>query len=262
MDLVQKWTLAISLVGAAAWIPQLLNYAINYFKKPIVNLIPSALCQIGFTELGPIFNLKLAITADNQSVLLSLIEFDLTHEDTGAKHIFKWHEIVEIKGQMFIAGMSGQSISHEVEAVAIKILTTDFKDVFLKNRLENHTEGVISLDYELSKERRRLESSNQYNPEQFYASAIMRNMELFMKSQMIWRKGTYKIKVSLKSNLDIKLICPEMSFSLADEDVLLLQSNSDSISKYLKNTCYVTAQMLDKVEKNNWHWITKKINKS
>lgn len=160
------WPLVTGLIGAAAWIPPIISRVRKWLSKPVLTLTNANQCQIGFTELGPIFNIKFAITADIESVLIDKIYFELTH-DSGAKFNFRWHEVVEIKGQMIIPGTPNQPVFQETEAIAIKVLQTDFRDVELRNRLEKHTEGLRSYLYEFSKERRRLTNNGKYDADNF-----------------------------------------------------------------------------------------------
>ncbi|MBM3182196.1 MAG: hypothetical protein FJZ86_17905 [Chloroflexi bacterium] len=110
MEPVQFWTLVISLIGAAAWIPHLISLVITLTKRPLITITPSSHADVGFTELGPIINIKVAITSDNGDSLIDLIELDVRHE-SGSKYKFRWHEVSEMKGQMLVSGVSSESIS-------------------------------------------------------------------------------------------------------------------------------------------------------
>ena len=76
-------------------------------------------------------------------------------------------------------------VSQGFEAIAIKILPTDLKNVQFWNRLDEHTKGIKQYDYEYKKERRRLVNNDQYDPNKFYVTKIVQDMQAFMQSQMI-----------------------------------------------------------------------------
>lgn len=258
MDTIQKWTLAVSIIGALAWVPHIITLLVKIFQKPILTITPADHCEIGFTELGPIFNIKAALTADHKNILIDSIEFNLKHE-SGSNYRFKWHEVSEVKGQMIVPGITSQPIVQESEAIAIKILPTDFKDLLFKNRMQEHTQGIKKYDYEFNKERRRLVNNNQYDPEKFYPTKAVQDMQSFMQSQMIWKKGKYNIKLDINNKNNAKTNVPNMNFELSDEDIVLLQVNCDNIFKLQRNKCYVGTSHEDKIQKLEWHFLPKDI---
>ena len=150
MTPIQSWTLVISLVGAAAWLPHLVTLIIKYVRKPKLTMTPARTCEIGYTELGPIFNIKAALTAEREDILIDKVEFALSHE-SGDTYLFRWHEIRELKGQMVLPGVQSRPIYQESEAIAIKLLPTDFKDLLFRNRLEHHTQGNKRFTRQLHK---------------------------------------------------------------------------------------------------------------
>lgn len=258
MDLVQKWTLIISIVGAAAWIPPVLSLAKKWLTKPVLTITPSNQCEVGFTELGPILNIKMAITADNRNILIDCIELELSH-NSGAKHLFRWHEVAEVRGQMIVPGVVNQPVIQESEAIAMKILPTDFKDVLLRNRLEDHSEGMRKYEYECNKERRRLSNNIQYDPFRFYASKTVQDMQDFMKSQMIWKKGLYQVRFLVHTKGAVNVHVPALAFSLSDDDIVLMQNNCGNLPRYLKNVCLIGTPSVGQVLALEWHWLSKKL---
>lgn len=258
MDQVQKWTLIVSIIGAAAWIPPILSLIQEWLTKPVLYITPSKQCEVGFTELGPILNIKMALTADNQNILIDRIDFELFH-DSGAKHLFRWHEIVEIRGQMIVPGVANHTIFQESEAIAVKILTTDFKDVQLRNRLEEHSEELRQYDSECRKERRRLTNNAQYDPEVFYASKTVQDMQAFMRSQMLWKRGRYQIRFVVHTRGKARVKAPALAFLLNDEDIVLMQSNNDNLPRYLRNTCLANTLSADQIQPLEWHWLPKEL---
>lgn len=258
MTTVQFWTLAISLVGAAAWLPHIVTILIKLLRKPKLIVTPARACEIGFTELGPIFNLKAAITAEYENVLIDSVEFDLQHE-SGDRRRFRWHEISEQKGQMIVPGIQSQPIFQESDAIAIKILPTDFKDLLFRNRMESHTQGLKTYDYDVKKERRRLINANQYDSGKFYASSVVQDMQAFLQSQMIWKKGKYQVSMSIHNRNKATAELPVLNFELSDEDVILLQANCNNMPKLLQYNCLTPAQRDQNPEQFEWHWLSKDI---
>lgn len=252
-------TFVISIIGAAAWIPQLIATIVGFMKKPLITISPVNHTDIGFTELGPIINVKVAITSDNADTVIDLIELEVKHE-SGSTHKFKWHEVTEVKGQIIVSGSSNESISQllESEATAIKVLQTDLKEVFLRNRLDAHTSLNRKYGNEFNKERRRLINNNQYTPEAFYVTKIVQDLQAFLQSQMVWKKGRYTIQFHLSTRNKATVICPKFSFELSDDDIVLLQSNCDNMPKLVRNACYAGFSEIEAgVVPLEWHWLDK-----
>ena len=53
-------------LGAMAWIPQILKWGYRSIIKPVITITPEKSVSIGFTVLGPIFNLRLSINVDRK----------------------------------------------------------------------------------------------------------------------------------------------------------------------------------------------------
>lgn len=52
-------TFILSILGALAWMPIIIQWVQNWLKKPKITIIFGQETEIGFTELGPIFNLTI-----------------------------------------------------------------------------------------------------------------------------------------------------------------------------------------------------------
>ena len=261
MDETQKWTLITAIVGAAAWIPPVFSLVKDWVTKPRLTVETSSQCEVGFTELGPILNIKMAITVDKWDVFIDCIEFDLIHE-SGARHKFRWHEVVEVKGQVIIPGAPSQPVMQESEAIALKILPTDFKYFQLRTRMQSHTEGFKKYDQDLVRERRRLVNNNQYDPYVFYASKSVQDMQAFMQSQMAWKKGIYRMCVQVHAHSKIEVAVSDVEFSITDDDIVLLHTNCDNIPKLLKNSCLAGTVNANQIQPIEWQWLNKQLKKT
>lgn len=255
MTTAQAWTLGISLIGAAAWLPHL----IKALRKSKLIVSTARTCEVGYTELGPIFNIKAALTAEHESILIDRVEFAVQHE-SGDLHKFIWHEIIEVKGQMVFPGSQSQPILQETEAIAIKILPTDFKDILFKNRLEAHTQGLKKHEYAFNREKRRLINTEQYNSSSFYASQHVQDMQSFLQSQMIWKKGIYRVTMNIQNRNQARSELPNLTFELSEEDIVLLQANCNNMPKLIKNKCLSPTEIEAQHTPLEWHWLNKDLN--
>ncbi len=260
MTNIETWTLVIGAIGAAAWIPQLVRMIASLVRKQVVFLATSGQCEIGFTELGPIFNIQTVIAVNSKEILIDSIEIEIQHE-SGSRQKFLWHEINESKGQIVIPGTLNQPLFKEMQAIAVKVVSTDLKDILLKNRMERYTSEMRKYADKFNQERRRLIINNVYNPQAFYASAIVQDMQAYMQSQMIWKKGKYTASFVIHVSAAKPIInSPKLSFDLTDEDIVLMQSNcTSSIPALLRNVCYGDAAPQTP---NEWNWLNKEINRA
>tara|TARA_R110000850_G_scaffold177884_2_gene303707 strand:+ start:929 stop:1720 length:792 start_codon:yes stop_codon:yes gene_type:complete len=258
MTTVQMWTLGIGLIGAAAWLPHLVTLTIKILRKPKLTATPARSCEIGFTELGPIFNIKTALTAEHESILIDKVEFRILHE-SGDVHQFRWHEISEVKGQMIVPGVQNQPIHQESEAIAVKILPTDFKDLLFRNRLESHTQGYKKYEYAFNRERRRLINAEQFRSSAFYGSSYVQDMQAFLQSQMIWKKGQYRVEMTVHNRNKAIAELPKLTFQLSDEDIVLLQANCNNMPKLLRNMCLTKQEVEEHFVPLEWHWLSKDV---
>lgn len=53
-------------IGAAAWAPQIGSWMYGWLVKPRVQILPERMVEVGFTTLGPIFNIRLALSASKK----------------------------------------------------------------------------------------------------------------------------------------------------------------------------------------------------
>ena len=165
----EQWDLTVALLAAAAWIPPIFSAVMKWRRRPVLTVDIGRYVEVGFTELGPVLNMSTAFTAE-ENILVNRIDIILKHE-SGSEFNFRWHELLEVRG-MVATNSSTQPIYQEAEAIAMKILATDFKSVVLRNRLEAHTDRLHDLNTGWTEERRRLENSGAYNPDSFNASRV------------------------------------------------------------------------------------------
>lgn len=84
----------IAIIGAAAWIPQILSWIYRLTTKPIVNLYLHEIPEVGFTSSGPIFNVNFALLCEKKDLVLNGIKVKIQHEH-GEEHVFDWQGISE-----------------------------------------------------------------------------------------------------------------------------------------------------------------------
>ncbi len=76
-------------IGAAAWLPQIAMWLYRSIVRPKLRIVPDQLAEVGFTSLGPIFNVRMAFFVENRDIIIDDVELILRHQD-GIIRTFRW----------------------------------------------------------------------------------------------------------------------------------------------------------------------------
>src|SRR4051812_38525799 len=93
----------LAYIGALAWIPQIIQWAIIFFTKPLIRIIPDRTAQIGYTLYGPIFNLRVSIGVTRKDTVVYFIGVQLKHND-GSSYNFEWVGMNEVFSEVIYSG--------------------------------------------------------------------------------------------------------------------------------------------------------------
>ena len=221
-------------IGAAAWIPQLINWGIKYFSKPNVIVIPDRAPEIGYSTFGPIINLRLAISTDNKEVLLNNFQIFLEHED-GEQHTLTWQGTTETFSQIRDQSGANQVVEKQETGIAIKVkmdLLTDKTFRFQENRFHESIKPVLS---EANKHQSYLMSKKTDCHQELLDSEKVHELIGAYKSHFWWKAGIYSLKFSAncineKMNFDKSIY----KFQLSQQDIEDLRTNIDLFDDYLE----------------------------
>src|SRR5437867_4178650 len=89
----------VAIVGAAAWIPQVLGWAARKLTEPSLRLVTGIAPEIGYTSFGPIFNLTCAISAERKDAIIERVSCTLEHE-RGQRLRLSWARLSETFSQI------------------------------------------------------------------------------------------------------------------------------------------------------------------
>ena len=79
----------IAILGALAWLPQIIAWIYNWLKKPKLSIYHDGEAEIGYIKNGNAFNLRFSFLARDKHALIDDMELVLTDKD-GAHHKLKW----------------------------------------------------------------------------------------------------------------------------------------------------------------------------
>ena len=115
----------IAIVGAAAWVPQLVGWIVRRLATPRIRVIPGRSPEIGYTSFGPIFNLPCAISVARKDAIVERITATVTHQN-GQSTEFRWTSLSETFSQVRSAeGLT--EVGRNQPAVALKVSTLVLK---------------------------------------------------------------------------------------------------------------------------------------
>ncbi|HEU5403855.1 MAG TPA: hypothetical protein VFU86_21040, partial [Terriglobales bacterium] len=111
----------VAIVGAAAWVPQVFGWVARRLATPRLRLIPGRSPEIGYTSLGPIFNLSCAISAERKDAVIERVTATITHQN-GQVTAFRWMTLSETLSQ--VRSQEGiAEVGKNQSAVALKVNT-------------------------------------------------------------------------------------------------------------------------------------------
>lgn len=225
-------------VGAAAWLPHLIQWGYHYFAKPLLTISLGRKIEIGFTQLGPILNIQMAFCVENKDMIVDEIKIDIQHQE-GERRCFTWYGLGENVSEITDNLGNKQTVrKDQKEPIAIKVS----KDGLIEKSVRfqdprYHREIQIQMG-EL-KDQARYILQKQIEPE----VAIS---ELFSSKQYLqacegrrqhfwWKAGGYSVRVGVQSKKSFLQDEAEFRFDLTQNDINLLQANCALVEAAVKN---------------------------
>lgn len=123
--------------GAAAWLPQIATWLYRKFVHPVAMIIPDKYAEVGFTPLGPIFNLKMAFSAERKGLIVDGFELRLKHSD-GDTHTLRWAGFSETFSEITDNAGNRQVVSRAQTPIALKIGTESLIEKLVRFQEPNY----------------------------------------------------------------------------------------------------------------------------
>ncbi|WP_156392392.1 MULTISPECIES: hypothetical protein [unclassified Roseateles] len=240
-------------IGAAAWLPQIASWIYRRVVRPSVRIVPNQYAEAGFTSLGPICNLRMAILVDNKDVVIDGMEMVLRHED-GDSRILRWAGLGETFSEITDAAGNKQVVSRDQSPIAIKVGTESLLEKFVRFQEPRYHEGDRPLIQTLVGHFNYLK---QGKPDAYVAETLA-SKELFSllearRKAFWWKPGRYDIEIQLSSPQKFSVASGKFRFDLTASDVQLLQKNVSTMEADLRNI--VSSNLPDfQAQPVNWNW--------
>lgn len=242
-------------VGAAAWLPQIIHWGYNYFVRPKLTISIGRQVEIGFTNLGPIFNVPLAFSVANKDLILDKIEVSICHQG-GECHDLTWHGLGETFSEITDNHGNKQTVGKNQSApIAIKVSTIGLfeKSVRFQDPIY-HKENRQLMD-ELKDHARYLyrKDSASAASELFSSKQYIQLHEKRLK-HFYWKAGRYSVRIKASSQSEFVQITPNFEFDLSDSDINLLSVNCQLIGVSIQNDLG-KGNPEYRPEPTKWRWV-------
>ena len=248
-------------LGAAAWLPQIVSWIYKFYTTPQITIVPDRGLQLGFTSFGPIFNLRMAFSADRKDAIVDSFEVILKHED-GEERKLRWVGLNETFSEVTDAmGIRQQVISRDQPAIAIKIGTESLLEKLVRFQEPRFNETIRPALNELINHFDFLKKKKDDYVPQTIESKQYNDLSEARKKAFWWRPGKYQATLKLGSPNKIALTHDTYNFKLTTIDVENLHNNLDVLDSELRNI--IKSNLPDfEPEPITWKWVNVDIVKS
>lgn len=244
----------IAILGALAWLPQIISWVYNWLKKPKISIYHDGEAEVGYIKNGNVFNLRFSFLARYKHALIDDIELILIDKD-GAQHTLKWMWYSETFYEL--QGVAGNAtMAKQQNAIAINA----FKDVLIEKFI-----GFQSVEF---LERRKLLAyklttliENQKTNGEIDVDVIKRSNEYnelvrLYKNSLLWKSCEYFAVAKIHIADTNETIEHEFNFRLSDLEIETLNKNIEFAKSVIDCEFIDTTQQLT----GTWLWAKPTIN--
>ena len=238
-----------AVIGAAAWVPQVVGWVSRKLTQPSLRLVPSSAPEVGYTTYGPILNLTCAISAEKKDAIIERITATLEHQ-RGQKINLTWTTLSETFSQ--IRGPEGTTeVGKNQPAIALKVGTLvlaekliGFNDLAFQEQVRTHTA--------VAAERLSFLRDSDPNPEQeLLKSKEFADLVALWERHFPWQEGQYAVRIEIRVVGVARPTTHTLYFSLSANDVQRLRQNLAEIKRYEQELVAPPSGPL----KYNWNWL-------
>jgi len=242
-----------AIIGALAWIPPIIVAVRSWMTKPKIRVITQPSPEIGFTTLGPILNLRVALTVTHKDIVITGIRLSVTHE-SGEQATFSWRGIVQRMGTMNYPQVGAVPFEKELNVLAMKVSLKDVEERFIRFQDLSYLQRKGELDAISIKKLAYLRQSGSFNGPAFLKSQEMADVYSFIRQSFAWKPGGYRLQVQLESPDAFTVLDDEYFFTLSPLEVQNLSDNLHHIEQYFANEV-LPAKEGEQVATIPWRWV-------
>lgn len=197
------------------------------------SIVPARTAQVGFTRLGPIFNLNMALTSDRKSAIIESFDATLKHQD-GESRSLAWAGMSETFSEITDPLGNRQVVARET-SVAFKIAPDVLLEKFVRfqePRFIEQTRGAIN---ELLSHFTFLKNTSEDFVVQVLQSKELHNALEAQRNCFWWKAGRYEVTFSMGAAKPLKLEKYSYYFDLTTADVEALKQDFATLEADFRN---------------------------
>lgn len=239
-------------IGAAAWLPQIVSWLWRRLAVPQVTIIAAPSFELGFTRLGPIFNTRLAFSAEWQDALVDRLDVKLQHEE-GEEHRLRWAGMSEHLSEITDAAGNRQVVSREQDPIAFQIGQKGILEKFVRFQEPRFWEKLrepFELFGRLAAFLR--EQEGELVPK-LLESKEFHELQAAHQSSFWWKPGRWTVVFEVRSPTKVS-VKKHNEFELSEVNVKTLTGNIALVEDELQNIVGVTDPEYQP-RPVNWQWV-------
>jgi len=247
----------VAIIGAAAWAPQIFTWLYQFITKPKIILYLHTKPEIGYTSLGPIFNVSLALLSEKKGIALNNFSVSIKHE-SGASYTFDWDGLSEDLSE--IQNPLGQptSIKKTYLPLVVRVLPLSVAQAFVRYQYKPFKEKFGQKLQAAQNKLQLLRNAGRLKTEQdIEALASEQEFSDLVKqihSEFIWIAGKYTVVFDFQSPGKFKYKKDKYTFSLSQDDIDGLRKNIDNIKLNTMQTAKAIVLQNYKAKEISWEW--------
>jgi hypothetical protein len=242
-----------AVVGALAWIPPIFVAVRGWLTKPQIRVITQPTPEVGFTSLGPILNLRVALTVTHKDIVITGIRLRVTHE-SGEQASFSWRGIVQRMGTMTYPQVGAVPFEKELNVLAMKVSQKDVEERFIRFQSLEFLEQKAALDAISLKKLSYLRQTLPFDSVAFLKCQEMADVYAHARQSFSWKPGSYRLQVLLESPDAFLVVDDEYAFNLSPLQVQNLSENLRYVEQFYANEV-LPRRSDDPAPQIPWNWV-------
>jgi hypothetical protein len=223
----------VAIVGAAAWIPQIVQWIYRALRKPKLELISAPRLIVGYTSNGPFLQLTASVSSQNEDVIITKMNISVRHQ-SGEERWLLWSSVTESLANFQIPTGESMGMNKPQSVLAIKASTETLSErhiAFADLSFIAELQDKINV----AREHFKYLSSEVNEPaEQVLHSKEFKEAQQFATQNIFWREGSYRLELKIHGR---RLKTPHQEVfkvNLTRQDMDEIQKNLDLVNQDLK----------------------------
>ncbi len=241
-------------VGAAAWVPPIVYLIYRATIKPRVTIVPEKQVEIGYTSFGPIFNLRLAVSAARKDTIIDHVGVSIRHED-GAFHEFAWAGMRETFSEIKDLSGNMQFVERDYSPIALVLSKFGVIERFFRFQAPSFHSKQKTLLRKATDYQAYLKAQKADYHEDLLNSQQVHDVLESYEQFFFWKSGRYTVKFSVKSPSKVILTESAYVFDLKLYEVEDLKKNLPMLKIEAANVIKSDIGGF-KREEVKWQWVS------